>query len=123
MKRSDDTEIDLDRIKFDKNGLVPVIAQEETTREVLMMAWMDAEAVRRTLNSGFMIYWSRSRQEYWRKGATSGNLQYLSEIWIDCDGDCLLALVKQIGVACHTGERTCFFDRLDKAPFSDGEDI
>ncbi len=100
---------DPESLKFDAAGLVPVIAQEAETGEVLMLAWMNAEAVARTLASGKVTYWSRSRQEYWVKGATSGNVQKLVELRFDCDRDCLLALVRQSGPACHTGRRSCFY--------------
>lgn len=95
-------------LKYNGDGLVAVVAQQYDTGEVLMVAWMDAEAVRRTLVSGEVTYWSRSRGEYWRKGATSGNTQRLVELRHDCDGDALLALVDQTGPACHTGTRSCF---------------
>ena len=93
---------------FDASGLVPVIAQQWDTGEVLMLAWMDAEALRRTRETGRATYWSRSRREYWVKGETSGHAQWVREIRLDCDGDAVLLLVDQTGVACHTGSRTCF---------------
>lgn len=96
-------------IRFDANGLVPVIAQQHDTGEVLMMAWMNEAAVRETLQTGRVCYWSRSRGKPWRKGETSGQVQRLVELRLDCDGDTILALVDQAGVACHTGRRTCFF--------------
>jgi phosphoribosyl-AMP cyclohydrolase len=96
-------------IRFDANGLVPVIAQQHDTGEVLMMAWMNEAAVRETLETGRVCYWSRSRGKPWRKGETSGQVQRLVELRLDCDGDTLLALVDQVGVACHTGRRSCFF--------------
>ncbi len=96
-------------LSYDARGLVPVIAQEAETGEVLMLAWMNAEAVRRTLQTGRVTYWSRSRQDYWVKGETSGHIQELVELRVDCDRDCLLALVRQTGPACHTGARNCFF--------------
>jgi phosphoribosyl-AMP cyclohydrolase len=99
----------LDAILFDDAGLVPVIAQQHDTAEVLMVAWMNKEAVTETLATGQVCYWSRSRQRLWRKGEQSGQRQRLLELRLDCDGDCLLALVDQTGVACHTGRRTCFF--------------
>lgn len=95
-------------VRFNDDGLVPVVVQQWDTGEVLMVAWMDAEALRRTRESGRATYWSRSRQEYWVKGETSGNTQAVREIRADCDGDTLLLLVDQTGVACHTGSRTCF---------------
>jgi phosphoribosyl-AMP cyclohydrolase len=96
-------------IRFDANGLVPAIAQQHDTGEVLMMAWMNAEAVRETLATGRVCYFSRSRGKLWRKGETSGQTQHLQELRVDCDGDTLLVLVRQDGVACHTGRRSCFF--------------
>ena len=99
----------LDEIRFDDAGLVAVIAQQHDTGEVLMLAWMNRDAVRETLSSGRVCYWSRSRQELWRKGETSGQVQRLIALRLDCDRDALLALVDQTGVACHTGRRSCFF--------------
>lgn len=96
-------------IKFNADGLVPAIAQQHDSGEVLMMAWMNAEAVRETLETGRVCYWSRSRRGLWRKGETSGQQQRLKELLIDCDGDTLLLKVDQDGVACHTGRRTCFY--------------
>ena len=97
-------------VKYDSNGLVPAIAQDITTRSVLMMAWMNADTLRTTLAEGRMVYWSRSRQEVWRKGDTSGDRQFVREAYYDCDGDTLLFLVEQEGKgACHTGEYSCFF--------------
>jgi phosphoribosyl-AMP cyclohydrolase/phosphoribosyl-ATP pyrophosphohydrolase/phosphoribosyl-AMP cyclohydrolase len=103
----------LAEVKFDDNGLVPAIAQDVDTREVLMMAWMNAESLARTFDEGRMVYWSRSRRELWRKGDTSGDRQFVREAYYDCDGDTLLFLVEQEGRgACHTGERSCFFRRF-----------
>ncbi len=96
-------------IAFDANGLVPAIAQQHATGEVLMMAWMNREAVEETLATGKVCYFSRSRGRLWRKGETSGQVQRLVELRVDCDGDTLLLLVDQTGVACHTGRRNCFF--------------
>ncbi|MEV4735117.1 MULTISPECIES: phosphoribosyl-AMP cyclohydrolase [unclassified Microbacterium] len=96
------------QVAFNADGLVPAIVQQWDTSEVLMLAWMDAEALRRTLTSGRAVYWSRSRQEYWRKGDTSGNIQVVHEARLDCDGDAVLLRVDQTGPACHTGTRTCF---------------
>ncbi|RMD46357.1 MAG: phosphoribosyl-AMP cyclohydrolase [Alphaproteobacteria bacterium] len=96
-------------LRFDSRGLIPAIAQDAGTGEVLMLAWMNAEAVRRTLESGRVTYWSRSRQSFWVKGETSGHVQRLVEMRIDCDRDCLLLLVEQTGPACHTGRRSCFY--------------
>lgn len=100
------------QVVFDAAGLVPVIAQDHATGAVLMHAWMNAEALSLTLQSGGMTYWSRSRKALWRKGETSGHTQRVVEAWIDCDGDTLLFKVHQSGPACHTGETTCFFRRL-----------
>lgn len=100
------------RIRFSDAGLVPAVIQQWDSREVLMMGWMDAEAVRRTLTEGRVTFWSRSRQEYWRKGDTSGHVQYVKGAALDCDGDTLLVTVDQVGAACHTGTRTCFDDGL-----------
>ena len=100
---------DPDSLSFDAAGLLPAIAQEAGTGEVLMLAWMNAEAVRRTLRTGRVTYWSRSRQAFWVKGETSGHVQELVELRVDCDRDCLLVLVRQTGPACHTGRRSCFY--------------
>jgi phosphoribosyl-AMP cyclohydrolase len=100
-------------LTYNEKGLIPAIAQEAGTGEVLMMAWMNAESIIRTLETGDVTYWSRSRQEFWAKGATSGNTQRLVEIRIDCDRDCLLVKVEQKGAACHTGRRDCFYTLID----------
>ena len=102
----------LDAIRFDPGGLVPAIAQAHGTGEVLMLAWMNREAVEETLATGRVCYWSRSRGGLWRKGETSGQVQHLVDLRLDCDGDTLLALVEQTGVACHTGRRSCFYRGL-----------
>jgi phosphoribosyl-AMP cyclohydrolase len=102
----------LSKIEFDKDGLVPAIAQQHDTGEVLMMAWMNAESIRETLATGRVCYWSRSRGKLWRKGESSGQEQALKALRIDCDGDTLLLQVDQTGVACHTGRRTCFFTEV-----------
>ena len=99
----------LDEISFDVAGLVPVIAQQHDTGEILMVAWMNREAIRVTLEEGRACYWSRSRGRLWRKGETSNQVQILKEFRLDCDGDTVLLLVDQEGVACHTGRRNCFF--------------
>lgn len=96
---------------YGPDGLLPAIIQDDDNGEVLMLAWMDHEAVRRTLTTGRVTFWSRSRQEYWRKGDTSGHRQYVRSVAQDCDGDTLLVRVVQIGAACHTGTRTCFTGR------------
>jgi phosphoribosyl-AMP cyclohydrolase len=98
----------LARAGFKDGGLMPAIIQEEGTKEVLMLGYMDAEALRRTLTEGRVTYWSRSRQEYWRKGDTSGNVQYVRGAALDCDADTLLVTVHQVGPACHTGAHACF---------------
>ncbi|HEX2885033.1 phosphoribosyl-AMP cyclohydrolase [Vineibacter terrae] len=99
-------------IAFDADGLVPCIAQQHDSGEILMMAWMNRDAVAETMRTGRVCYWSRSRQALWRKGETSGHGQRLVDLRIDCDGDTLLALVEQAGVACHTGRHNCFFRAL-----------
>lgn len=105
-------------LKYDAQGLIPAIAQDHATGDVLMMAWMNAESLRVTLRTGQVTYWSRSRQELWAKGATSGHVQQLVELRIDCDRDCLLLLVDQAGPACHTNRRSCFYTAL-----RDGEEV
>ncbi len=99
-------------LTYDANGLIPVIAQESATGEVLMMAWMNADAVAQTLKTGRVTYWSRSRQAFWVKGETSGHTQRLIEMRVDCDRDCLLVQVAQEGPACHTNRRSCFYTAL-----------
>lgn len=103
----------LDAVRFDERGLVPAIAQAAGSGEVLMMAWMNREALIETLTTGRVCYWSRSRRNLWRKGETSGHVQRLRELRLDCDGDTLLLLVDQEGPACHTGARSCFFRRAE----------
>ncbi|MDR6288940.1 MULTISPECIES: phosphoribosyl-AMP cyclohydrolase [Inquilinus] len=103
----------LDEVRFDADGLVPAIAQQHDTGEILMMAWMSREALAETLATGRVCYWSRSRQALWRKGDTSGQTQRLVELRLDCDGDAVLVRVDQTGVACHTGRRSCFFRVAD----------
>lgn len=99
-------------LRYDDKGLIPVIAQDHRSLEVLMMAWMNVESLQRTLQSGIVTYWSRSRQALWAKGETSGHVQRLVEVRLDCDRDCLLVLVDQTGPACHTNRRSCFFTSL-----------
>jgi phosphoribosyl-AMP cyclohydrolase len=103
----------LSEIKYDTNGLVPAIVQDAVTKDVLMMAWMNAEALQLTLEKGEAVFWSRSRKEIWHKGATSGNVQKVVEVRVDCDADTLLVLVEPTGPACHTGERTCFYRSVE----------
>ena len=100
---------DTETLRFNSDGLIPAIAQDHDTGQVLMMAWMNAESIAETLRQGRVVYWSRSRQEFWRKGDTSGHVQRLVEMRVDCDRDCLLLTVEQTGPACHTGRRSCFF--------------
>jgi phosphoribosyl-AMP cyclohydrolase len=104
------------RLKRNADGLVAAIVREDSTGDVLMMAWMDDEALHRTLTSGRATYWSRSRQEYWIKGATSGHVQHVKKVALDCDGDAILITVDQVGAACHTGTHTCFTDELPVRP-------
>lgn len=99
-------------LRYDANGLIPVIAQDAATQEVLMFAWMNAAAVAQTLATGRVTYWSRSRQAFWVKGETSGHTQALVELRVDCDRDCLLVLVNQTGPACHTNRRACFYTAI-----------
>jgi phosphoribosyl-AMP cyclohydrolase len=106
------------RLKRDAQGLVPAVVQQHDTGEVLMLGWMDDEALQRTLSSGRTTFWSRSRGEYWVKGETSGNRQWVKEVRLDCDGDTLLVRVDQEGAACHTGDRTCF--DATSLPLADG---
>jgi phosphoribosyl-AMP cyclohydrolase len=103
----------LDSLKFNDQGLIPAIAQCNQTKQVLMMAWMNHESIERTLTTGDVWYYSRSRQGYWRKGESSGHIQKLIDISIDCDGDTLLLIVNQTGPACHTLAQSCFFWKLD----------
>ncbi|WP_157156103.1 MULTISPECIES: phosphoribosyl-AMP cyclohydrolase [unclassified Diaminobutyricimonas] len=98
----------IDSARFAEDGLMPAIIQQEGTKDVLMLGYMDAEALKRTLTSGRVTFWSRSRQEYWRKGDTSGHVQYVRGAALDCDSDTLLVTVEQIGAACHTGAHACF---------------
>jgi phosphoribosyl-AMP cyclohydrolase len=97
-----------DRLRRDADGLVCAVVQQHDTREVLMVGWMDDEALHRTLTSGRVTFWSRSRAEYWRKGDTSGHAQHVRAVALDCDGDAVLVTVEQVGAACHTGDRSCF---------------
>ena len=104
----------LQDIKWNEQGLIPVIAQDWQTAEVLMLAWMNSDALQLTISEGRAVYWSRSRQALWRKGEESGHVQYLKELCIDCDADTILIKVEQIGgIACHTGRRSCFYQQLE----------
>ncbi|WP_417255702.1 phosphoribosyl-AMP cyclohydrolase [Celeribacter halophilus] len=109
---------DAAQLKYDDMGLIPAIAQDHTSGEVLMMAWMNEAAVRKTLETGKVTYWSRSRQAFWIKGETSGHVQKLVDFRFDCDSDCLLVLVEQTGAACHTNRRSCFYRAV-----RDGESV
>ncbi len=106
------TKVNLNDFKFDKFGLIPAIIQDYKTGEVLMLAYMNKESLRRTIKSGKTCFWSRSRKEYWVKGVTSGHFQFVKSIGYDCDMDALLIKVRQVGVACHTGNRSCFFRKI-----------
>ena len=103
----------LKQLVWDENGLIPVITQEASTKKVLMFAWMNREALQKTVESGFAVYWSRSRRKLWQKGEESGHLQKVLEIRTDCDSDVLLLSVEQTGVACHTGRHSCFYHKLN----------
>jgi len=114
----------LEAVSFDEAGLVPAIVQDANTDQVLMMAYMTAETLRDTLDSGRMVYWSRSRQERWVKGQTSGHTQVVQEVRLDCDGDTLLFKVEQEGGACHTGYESCFYRRVEGGELvADGEKV
>ena len=102
----------VNEIKYDANGLVPAIVQDAETKNVLMMAYMNAESLRLTLEKGETVFWSRSRKEFWHKGATSGNTQKVVEVRVDCDADTLLVFVNPAGPACHTGNQTCFYRNI-----------
>jgi phosphoribosyl-AMP cyclohydrolase len=108
----DRSPVDLDALRYDDRGLIPVIAQDADNGEVLMLAWANRQALDRTLAEGRMVYWSRSRQELWRKGDTSGHVQHWQELMVDCDADVIVARIHQEGPACHTGERSCFHRSL-----------
>lgn len=114
--------LDVDALRWDERGLIPAIVQQHDTGEVLMLAWMNRETLTETLRLGETVFWSRSREESWHKGATSGNVQRVVEVRADCDADVLLVRVDQLGpdgvagVACHTGERTCFFQTVGREP-------
>ncbi len=109
----DTVKFDVTTLKFNEDGLIPAIAQQVGTGEVLMMAWMNAEAVTRTLKTGKVTYWSRSRQAFWVKGESSGHTQKLVSLAVDCDRDCLLVQLDQVGPACHTNRRSCFYTAVE----------
>lgn len=109
LMAADPEKFDIDRLRFNDVGLIPAIAQDASSGEVLMLAWMNRDSIAKTLASGRVTYWSRSRQAFWIKGETSGHVQELVDFRLDCDRDCLLVTVKQTGPACHTGRRSCFF--------------
>jgi len=116
----------IEQLKFDSDGLIPAIAQEEKSGEILMMAWMNRESLRATIETNRATYWSRSRKKFWMKGEESGNIQEIRSIHIDCDGDAVLLKVNQIGgAACHTGHRTCFYREIvdDGQNFKESNDI
>ena len=104
--------VEIDALAFDDRGLIPAVVQDAENGDVLMMAWMNRESVALTLAEGRTVFWSRSRQELWRKGETSGHVQHVEDLRVDCDADVLLIRVHQVGAACHTGERSCFFRTL-----------
>lgn len=125
-----DSQALINQIKFDKDGLVPAIAQQHDTGEVLMLAWMNQQSIQESLQTGRVCYWSRSRQNYWRKGEESGQIQLLKAMRLDCDGDALLLLVDQTGPACHTGRKSCFYTAINleqaeilTAPLIDPKDL
>jgi phosphoribosyl-AMP cyclohydrolase len=105
--------MNVSELRFDGRGLVPAVVQDAENGDVLMVAWMNQEAVERTLAEKRSVFWSRSRQELWRKGDSSGHIQHVEEVRADCDGDVILVRVHQVGAACHTGERSCFFNGVE----------
>ena len=113
LSGKDQDETDMFRPRFDANGLIAAIAQDAETGDILMLAWMNAEALKATIETGRATYWSRSRNELWRKGDTSGHFQEVTEIFTDCDQDAILMKVRQIGAACHTGRAGCFYRKID----------
>lgn len=115
--------MDISKIKFDEKGLVPVIAQDVNTKKVLMLAYMNKDSIERTLDERVAVYYSRSRGELWKKGESSGNIQKLRAMSYDCDGDTILLIVEQIGVACHTGEYSCFFNEVVKVEGDKGDTL
>lgn len=114
------TDETLELVAFNADGLVPVIIQDHVSLEVLMLAWMDREALKRTVTEGRVTFWSRSRREYWRKGDTSGHRQYVRSVALDCDGDTVIVQVEQLGAACHKGTRSCFTGRTVPAKTNEG---
>ncbi|WP_366554657.1 phosphoribosyl-AMP cyclohydrolase [Aquibaculum sediminis] len=112
VERPESIESVVAALRFDERGLIPAIAQQHDSKEVLMLAWMSADSLRETLHSGRVCYWSRSRAALWRKGESSGHVQQLVDLRWDCDADCLLLLVEQTGPACHTNRRSCFYNAL-----------
>jgi phosphoribosyl-AMP cyclohydrolase len=113
----------ISELTFNRDGLIPVIAQDHISGEVLMLAWMNKEALEETLRTHRVCYWSRSRQQLWRKGETSGQIQQLKEMIIDCDNDTLLAKIEQTGVACHTGRRSCFYKTIENGNIRINQEI
>ncbi|MBL7130643.1 MAG: phosphoribosyl-AMP cyclohydrolase [Candidatus Omnitrophica bacterium] len=112
MKNKSKAKFNINNLKFDKKGLIPVVIQDYKTKDVLMVAYMNRDSLRRTIKDGRTYFWSRSRKKFWLKGETSGCFQFVKNIYYDCDMDCLLIKVRQIGVACHTGEYSCFFRKV-----------
>jgi len=106
----------IEDLKFDEKGLIPAIVQDAASGEVLMLAYMNSESIKMTIDSGYTHFWSRSRQSFWKKGETSGNVQEVADISYDCDKDTLLVKVRQTGVACHTGNRSCFYRKVTMPP-------
>jgi phosphoribosyl-AMP cyclohydrolase len=124
MCQSSDLETEISALQYNSDGLIPAIAQQHDTGEVLMMAWMNAKSIQETLNTGRVCYWSRSRQKYWRKGEESGQIQTLKAMRFDCDNDTILLMVDQIGPACHTGRKTCFYKLVqDQTVIIDSEPL
>ena len=115
-----DEQTTLEAVKFNADGLVPAIAQDAISGQVLMMAWMNKDSLSETIRTGRACYWSRSRQSFWRKGDTSGHIQTVKSLQVDCDGDTILIQVEQVGAACHTGKRSCFFQQIAMEDSSTG---
>lgn len=115
--------IDFTKLKFDENGLIPVVVQDASTDKVLMLAYMNEQSIRLTVETGYMHYFSRSRNKIWKKGETSGNVQKVKGLYLDCDGDTILAVVEQTGVACHTGNKTCFFTPIYGEPKNENSNV